>query len=78
MITTKYGETRISGSAVEIVTDLEVVIRGVKRAFEQAGIPKELAEQMISNAVRSADMTPEEKVSDLLNIISKKLDEILN
>lgn len=77
MITTKKGVTTISGSAAEIATDLEVIIRSVKRAFEQAGIPKELAEQMISNAVRSADMTPEEKARDLLSAIAKKFAETI-
>lgn len=78
MITTKKGVTTISGSAAEIATDLEVIIRGVKRAFAQGGVPKELAEHLVADAIRGADMTPEEKVSDLLNTISKKLDEILN
>lgn len=77
MITTKKGVTTISGSAAEIATDLEVIIRSVKRAFAQGGVPKELAEHLVADAIRGADMTTEEKARDLLSAIAKKFAETI-
>lgn len=73
MITTKNGETNISGSVAEIMTDLEIVVCCTKKALVQGGVPEERADKMISDAVRRADMPIEQRITDLLGTIMKDL-----
>ncbi|MBP3539356.1 MAG: hypothetical protein J6J62_05885 [Oscillospiraceae bacterium] len=75
MISTKNGSVTISGSAAEVMTDLTLVVRGAKRALIQGGVPEERAGEMVSDAIRRADMSIEQEITDLLETIMKELNK---
>lgn len=77
MITAENGKVTVYGTVAEVMADLEFCIRGVKRALEKEGVSKEAVDKMVSDAICGADMTPEERVKDLLSAIFKELFEAL-
>lgn len=54
MISTNRGETEISGPGFEVITDLQIIVRSVKRAFERQGMPPEFVNKCIERAVDDA------------------------
>lgn len=61
MIETKMGEITLKGNKLELMTDLTIIVRGLKEAFMEDGEEtEESVKQQIDGAVKTGLMNDEE------------------
>lgn len=61
MIETKEGKTTLKGNKLELMTDLTIIVRGLKEAFMEDGEEtEESVKQQIDGAVKTELMNDEE------------------
>lgn len=61
MIETKEGKTTLKGNKLELMTDLTIIVRGLKEAFMEDGEEtEESVKQQIDGAVKTGLMNDEE------------------
>ena len=76
MIKVQNGRVEISGTGLEITSDLTYAVRGVKNALKSTGFPPEVIEALVADAIRHADMTNEEVVNEALDSLKSLFEKI--
>ena len=75
MIKVKNDSIKIKGNGPTILSELAFAIKHVKMAFVEGGLPENIAEELVSDAVRYADMNTEELAKELIDRITGKKEE---
>lgn len=75
MIKCKQGNAKLKGKVIDIRTELTVLLRAVRKAFIESGIPTDVADSMINAAVRISRFTDEEISAEALKAVAAIVEE---
>ena len=70
MIKVNRGEISIEGNVPDILSELSIAIKHIKKAFMENGYSKEAVDNMVSDAVRAADMTTDKMIEEIISKLS--------
>ena len=73
MIKVDHGNIEISGTGPDLTYDLVCIVRGIKKALKNNGFPKELVDTLVADAIRHADMSPEEIAKEAFDSLMQVL-----
>ena len=71
MIRVKNGSVELKGNAPDILSELSLAIKHIKIVFMESGISREAVDNMVSDAVRVADMTPKQMIDEIIQRMSE-------
>ncbi len=75
MIKAKKQTAKVSGNIAEVFAELVMVIRGVKEALLESGVPAEQVDVMLSDAYKIGTMGKKESTAYMMEAIAKRLKE---
>lgn len=77
MIKSKDGAVEVKGSTTVLMTDLSMIIKSLREAFEEEGIPKETGDKLIRSAVDIGFWTEDKLDKELDKELSNMRAEVL-
>lgn len=72
MIKADKGTIEICGTRIELITELTLIVRDLKKTLIDSGMPKEFVDKFVSDAIKTADMNREEIIKGIIDFILKK------